>query len=308
MNILTNKFNYKAATYEEVSCNLCGGQEQDVLSRKDRYGLPVRTLLCRRCGLVFISPRMTAADYDHFYNTAYRKQLERYKGHPILLDDIFVSAKRWGRDIAMMIRPHINNGMTIEVGSSCGGILAGFQEIVPTIQPIGIEPSAEEAAYAEQKGIRSYVALFERFNETLPPAQNFIIVRSLNHLLDPKQFIIRSHKQLAIGGKLIMAVLNFQSFCRQRGVIRTQIDHPYMFTERTIRAMAESGGFKTSYLVTKGDYVYYVGVKEAREPFAQLSLDPRAYSETKKTLRFWRLFPRLLAVKAKNLLAQARKH
>src|SRR4029434_5101992 len=43
-----------------TSCNLCGAAEFVILTHRDRYGYPVQAHACRRCGLVFLNPRLTA--------------------------------------------------------------------------------------------------------------------------------------------------------------------------------------------------------------------------------------------------------
>ena len=56
---------------EEVPC-YCGEEDGQEIATRDRYGLPVRTLLCMRCGLLRTSPRMSAAFATRFYRDFYR--------------------------------------------------------------------------------------------------------------------------------------------------------------------------------------------------------------------------------------------
>ena len=53
-------------TGETIPCDLCGAVERDIVGRRDRYGNPLQTCLCRGCGLVFTSPMPTDLEVDNF--------------------------------------------------------------------------------------------------------------------------------------------------------------------------------------------------------------------------------------------------
>lgn len=286
------KFDYNRAGYEKVICNLCGQDRLEPISQVDRYGLPVRTVICRNCGLIFINPRMSRVDYDRFYQMAYREQLEKYKGwsRKIDLDKLFIKTTDLGRELVERIGSHINSGLTLEVGSSCGGVLNGLKLARPDLEIFGLEPSFTEADYASRKNIKTHVSMFENFQEPIPSLKNIFIVRSFNHLLDPAGFIKWSHQQLSSDGKLVIMVIDFLEACRRRGGLKTQIDHPYMFTRETLSSFVENGGFKVEYNVADGDYVYLVAKKDGRVPFGRLEVDLKVYRNVRKNLgrvRLW---------------------
>ena len=58
-------------------CNLCGAREAEDLARLDRHGKPLRTVICRKCGLVWSDPVPTEETLRQFYAEEYRLQ---YKG------------------------------------------------------------------------------------------------------------------------------------------------------------------------------------------------------------------------------------
>jgi hypothetical protein len=68
LNESTRKFPYYKANYEEVPCNLCKGRNVVRLGNRDRNSLRVRMVICKNCGLIFISPRMTPEWYARHYN------------------------------------------------------------------------------------------------------------------------------------------------------------------------------------------------------------------------------------------------
>ena len=52
---------------ESVACNLCGSDEYVQVASRDKYDLPVVSVMCRQCGLMYLRPRPSIASYDRFY-------------------------------------------------------------------------------------------------------------------------------------------------------------------------------------------------------------------------------------------------
>jgi len=77
-------------TFEDVPCCVCGGENFELLSEKDRYGLYVPVVICKDCGLIQTNPRMTQDAYNQFYELEYRK-LYVGKDAPADKDDFFKS-------------------------------------------------------------------------------------------------------------------------------------------------------------------------------------------------------------------------
>lgn len=311
-------FDYARTSREEVVCNLCKKSDKEVVSLKDRYGLPVTTVICRNCGFIFISPRISSADYDRFYTLdEYRTLVKKYRNRhkkqedssqtKLDFDKLFLTSIKFGNEIIEHLSSYINRnqGLTIEIGSSCGGVLNAFK--LAGLDVLGIEPSPTEAGYATSKGIKTHISMFESLDFSalrLSPIQNILTVRSLNHFLDPGGFVNWSHRQLAVGGKLIMVVADFIGFCRRRGILRTQIDHPYMFTKRTLVAFVKSAGFKLEYCVVEKDFIYLVAKKEGMVQPQHPVVDNVAYRESKRSLSHWNLLGHYWLRKIKSKFVQ----
>ncbi len=149
------------------------------------------------------------------------------------------------------MRPYLAPGLTIDVGSSEGGLLAGIREVI-SIDPLGIEPTVARAEFARTKGIPTYAAMIENIGAVapdLPPAANIFCTKSLNHLLDPAFFFRWAYDTLDGDGRLILEVKNFRQQARMSGRIRyaIQIDHPFMFVPETLAAFVEAAGFEVQY-------------------------------------------------------------
>jgi SAM-dependent methyltransferase len=284
-----NSFPYATADYETVPCNLCNGSEVEVIARRDRNGLPVQSCLCKHCGLIFISPRMTAKWYGEYYRDEYRAQMSRFKGEPPRQPDyegMFASSTRHGVALAEEFRAECLPGLTLEVGSSVGGVLNGFRRVLG-VDVVGIEPSPGESAFANERGIQTFPALIEQFREPIPPAANVICTQSLNHLLDPRFFLRWAHERLATEGRLLLEVMNFRHVFAQFGWMprAIQVDHTYMFVPEVLRAFVEAAGFDLLRMTSlenatkqeikaarrKGLPIYHtslVAKKSARTPFS----------------------------------------
>ena len=60
-----------------IPCNLCGSRIVEILSLKDRKGDYLRTIICKKCGLIWSDPRPADEKIKEFYSKEYRKE---YKG------------------------------------------------------------------------------------------------------------------------------------------------------------------------------------------------------------------------------------
>ena len=247
------KFDYQTAQFEDIFCNLCGSSDFYMLARRSGNNLSQKVSLCRRCGLIYLNPRMTKEEYDNYYKYFYREDRAVAKGREIKernYDRSFEVGSRFGRGLAQKLKSFIQNGLTIDVGSDTGGILNGIREVFPNMQLVGIEPSVSASEFANQKGIKTYNSLFEDFSDPLVAhAANIICTQTLNHFLDPRKFLVWSFKTLDVGGRLILVVKNFREQCRKGGSVESgvQIDHAYMFTPETLRSFVETIGFQVLY-------------------------------------------------------------
>lgn len=288
---LAPPFPYQDAQQESIPCNMCGEKENfKIISTKDRNGLEVRACLCENCGLIFINPRMTKIWYDNYYRTEYRAQVHRLgiKESTLDLDEAFRRGMRAGLGLYTVFSRYIRPGVTIDVGSGVGGILKSFQNMNPQLTVYGVEPSTAEAEYANEKGVPTLNCLLEDLEGRVPRAANIMSTRNLNHLLDPKSFLIWVHHQLEDNGSLILTVQNFRHTSKERGRIISQIDHCFYFTPETLVPFVQSAGFEilhfsnpedSSILKNHQDNINGLGSnmkvaarKTPRKPFAHINI------------------------------------
>jgi 2-polyprenyl-3-methyl-5-hydroxy-6-metoxy-1,4-benzoquinol methylase len=115
--------------FEKSACLICSGNNFELLSEKDRYGLFMPVVICRDCGLIQTNPRMTQESYKQFYSFEYR---QLYGGTEKPLDEFFFDQYRRGSSILDFLQTNLNmeiKGKKIfEVGVGAGGILYSFQQ------------------------------------------------------------------------------------------------------------------------------------------------------------------------------------
>src|SRR5262247_516489 len=115
-----------------TACNLCGAAEFVILAHRDRYGYPAEAQACRRCGLVFLNPRMTATAYARFYDGVYRPLVSAFHGR--LIDAVTVQAEQreYADDRAQFVRalvPSTRGGTMLDIGGSTGVVASHFARV-----------------------------------------------------------------------------------------------------------------------------------------------------------------------------------
>ncbi len=243
-------FPYDRADYEEVPCNLCGGTDAETVCERDRNDLRVRSVICRQCGLIYLSPRMTAAWYARYYEVEYRRQTAAYKGRAQTqnLDAIFAGQLRRGGWLVEQLREHNLPPpcSALEIGCSTGGLLRALADTFGT-RVLGVEPAPEEAEFARRQGVPAHVGLFEDYQPVSGERFDLVICsQSFNHLLNPRKVAEHVRRCLTPQGVFFLECQDFFHVCRLRGVIHeaVQIDHVYMFVPQTLQAMVERAGLE----------------------------------------------------------------
>lgn len=140
--------------YEEIVCPICNSSPRcsQLLSEKDRYGLKYQARICENCGFVYVSPRMTQASYNKFYDLEYRRL---YLGSGSPSHSYFEKQYNRGREIYGFISNTVFDGRqfkdlnVLEIGCSSGGILNYFNE--KGCQVMGVDLDSNYLQYGREK-------------------------------------------------------------------------------------------------------------------------------------------------------------
>ena len=226
---------------------LCGEKRYVLLATKDRYGVPIRTVLCLGCGLVRSDPYYDERTLADFYSKQYRPL---YTGSETATEDFFSQQRTFGRDIVAFLSEKVFDGKEIEgkkvfeVGCGAGGILEAFRERGNEV--FGCDYGETYIAYGKQQGL-SLVAGGAKTLAQFGIADIIILNHTLEHMTEPLAELEQVKKLLSPSGILYIALPGIYSLhdgYRGRFVKGyLQNAHIWYFTLKTLSAIVERSGF-----------------------------------------------------------------
>lgn len=193
---------------ENVAC-LCGKTDAVIVSETDRYGLPLKTVICVHCGLLRTNPRLDASSLDGFYANEYR---DLYMGADYGdMDAYFLDMFARGRVIVDIIRKaaprlDLKKADVLEVGCSAGGVLFSFLEAGARVR--GIDQDRRYLDYGNKR--EPALNLLPGGVETLEKEDckyDIILINHvMEHLADPAGAVRAARKRLKPDGLCYISV------------------------------------------------------------------------------------------------------
>lgn len=233
--------------FEESPCPVCTTIDFDPLSRKDRYGLYLQVVVCRGCGLVQTSPRMTQEAFHEFYNTEYRPM---YGGTCGPGEEFFQSQFARGRrihrflDSAGLFRQP--TGKTVlEIGCGAGGVLEYFRK--QGCKVYGVDLGQEFCEYGRQRhGLDLHFGTIDDVN---PAARPDLIIYShvLEHIPAIRTELEKVHRLLPDDGIVyveVPGILYLHRSYRMDFLRYLQNAHVYHFTLTSLTNLMSGSGFR----------------------------------------------------------------
>lgn len=196
-----------------VACFCCGGVSVEVVSRKDRHGQPLTTVLCSGCGLLRNDPVPSEAELAEFYGTRYR---ESYKGaSEPRRRQVWRNFRRLNDHLLAYRDVYDRGGDWLDLG-------AGSCEFTFLAQRLGarvtaVEPHGGYAAYAARR--LEVQVLRQRLEECRFSGPSFDLIR-LSHVLEHMRDPVGALRQLAgwlrPGGVLYVEVPDIEADARNK--------------------------------------------------------------------------------------------
>lgn len=263
----------RPAAAEYTSCNLCGADNEVVVGTRDRDGQPLRTVLCRTCGLVWTNPRPSTAEMNAYYETTYRAD---YKGQTvpplrkIVRGFIGASARRrmlrplLARD--RQVRSHGSPRLAdpvpqeavrmLDVGCGAGELVYLMRR--DGVDASGLEPGIEFAGFARTV-LRVPIQTATVDAATVPAASQDLVAmfHALEHVSDPRSVLNTVRAWLKDGGHLVVEVPNIAARV-QAPLHQYHFAHLYHFTGSTLGALGEAAGLRlvdTRYTEDRGNVI-----------------------------------------------------
>jgi 2-polyprenyl-3-methyl-5-hydroxy-6-metoxy-1,4-benzoquinol methylase len=241
--------------FESVACNLCGADDPQVLTPSRRPpGEPVdlqtvfrsagdeplqdRLVRCRRCRLVYVSPRLRPelilSGYESAVDEGFVSQApQRERTFARCLDRIEKHAMPPGRRV-------------LDVGAAGGSFLAEARK--RGYEPSGCEPSEWMCAFArDHYGLEIQPGTIDDLVRDDGSVDLLSMWDVLEHTTDPTAVLQKAHRLLAPGGVLALSVPDYGSWAARamgrRWVFLLTV-HLYYFTRKTLAEMLRKTGYQ----------------------------------------------------------------
>lgn len=259
-----------------IPCNLCESDRWTILEHTDRYGYPVQSTACARCGLVTINPRMTAAEYTRFYREIYRPLVSVYHGRQIDATTIQDEQRAYAAQMIGLLTPLVGDrhyNTLLDVGGSTGVVAAALAKafgLAPTV----IDPAPAEVLFAQSSGIRTV----EGFIEDWDTQERFDLVglfQTVDHLLDVAGTLGKLRRLISDQGLLVVDIVDFRAAYLKGRSLRAglKVDHVFALTESTCEAYLARAGFSPLRKCYNDDSLHVAYVCGLSEPDANFLPD-----------------------------------
>ena len=140
------------------NCPLCNSDLNKLFDTRTFAGKVVENRICRSCGFVFQSPRMTSQEADSFYASEYRRLYQGSSGpNP---KDLRMQQLR-ADSLAAYAGGHIKQvSRHLDIGCSAGLLMHSMNHAFHC-ETVGIEPGQAYREYAIESGLKVYASLIE---------------------------------------------------------------------------------------------------------------------------------------------------
>lgn len=284
-------FDYAAQPKDDVTaCNLCGAATFVVLNRRDRYGYPAQASACRRCGLVFLNPRMTAQAYGRFYDGIYRPLVSAYHGRLIDAQTVQDEQREYAADREQFARPFIEPSRIktmLDIGGSTGVVASHFAKAFGLGATL-IDPAPLEIAQAKRFGIETITGLVEEYDFGGRQFDLVLICQTVDHLLDIAGTLKKVRELLTPHGLLFIDIVDFRAaYLRNWSVDEAiKIDHPFYLTEPTMPVYLRRAGFDVLRADYAADHLHVSYICRGADSDRGALPDPAAVAEMFREIRF----------------------
>lgn len=216
-------------------CPLCGSGHSSLFDRRVIHAELVTNRVCKTCGLVYQSPRMSDEELDIFYQKMYRELYQGSEGPNT--KDLEVQRGRAVSLANFVGNRIISNIRHLDIGSSAGILLLGFQERYQTT-PVGVEPGKAYREFAQSKGLAVYESLEALRANHEAPFQLISLAHVLEHIPRPVPYLKLLREELLVeDGLLLVEVPNLyahDSF---------ELAHMLAFSLHTLTQTLQCAGF-----------------------------------------------------------------
>lgn len=223
-----------------IPCDLCASTDVDEISLVDRDGSYLRTVICRRCGLVYSDPRpgreAVREYYEHYYRLDYKSSLQPklncvYRAGKVAVNRI--------RKFAPLLQPDCS---ILDVGAGGGEVVYVLRKM--GYDASGFEPNSGYAKFASDVLGMPVAHGFYQEVSIEPESRDVITMfHVLEHLESPCDALRRVRQWLRKEGHLLVEVPNVEAVC-QWPRSRFHRAHLYNFNPATLEMAGRRAGYQ----------------------------------------------------------------
>jgi len=187
-----------------------------------------KKIICKNCGLIYKSQKMTSESNNFFYKKLYIKYMFGKNGENPYEVHYRMGMKR-APEIYLFSKEIINAKYPpLEIGCSSGGVLSILKEI--NNSSIGIDIDERAIEFAKKKGLHANdINLFDLQNKS----RDFILMsHTIEHLDDLPRTLKKISNILIEGGKLLVFVPDSYEMLEP-----PHIPHNYCFSRDTLKSI-----------------------------------------------------------------------
>lgn len=275
--------------WDEVPCHICKSTDYSSVKIKGQplvdgqFGFSVHPVICKSCGLVYLSPRWSKKVYNifyqNYYDELYRLEIKPDYGHQAVVKNM---AEIWDRIKGHLETSNITN--VLDVGCAYGFGLKHLKGQMPHISLFGIEssPEGQKSMQSENVGATLITHDFDLpWEENFKGKMDLIILRHVfEHVLDPLDTLKKLNTALSPNGAIYFAVPDIVNV---RTELRDYDDwweyifrpvHTYYYSKETFIKTLEMGGLYPIKTAEEKEEIWCVAKKEKTTEYSFKSVYP----------------------------------
>ena len=242
---------------EEVSCVICGIRDEEFL-----FNTPESIVKCRRCGLVYVNPRLDIESLEKVYSKDYFVSDADdpgvdYKAYANYISDEKVILRSMNRRMKKVEKYAPGKGRVLDVGCAAAFSLLAAQQ--RGWEAEGIEYSDFCVDYARSRGLKVHQGGLDGFQAQPESFDAITMWDYLEHSCNPLEELKTCNRLLKDKGVVVLSIPNVDSWSyfllKEKWIGFKNIEHFYFYSRKTLAQIAEMAGFKLEHSFYQGKYL-----------------------------------------------------